>query len=171
MHMALEVGDTSADLKRRRQGVNRDIEITQLAAPFLLRCGAMAIDYILFIVFPVAFLLLSRLMGNDGTSLLSSDLNNVGWLIAILIGFTNLFLLPLVNGQSVGKMLTGIRIVSKTGRLARFRALLLRQAIGYPIVFFTLGAGFFLAAFLSSGRGLHDLLAGTIVIRANQVRR
>jgi len=41
----------------------------------------------------------------------------------------------------------------------------LRHFVGYPLSAFTLGLGFIIAALNPRGRGLHDLIAGTIVIR------
>ena len=42
---------------------------------------------------------------------------------------------------------------------------LLRHFVGYPLSFVTLGIGFLMAAATVHGRGLHDMIAGTIVVR------
>jgi uncharacterized RDD family membrane protein YckC len=41
----------------------------------------------------------------------------------------------------------------------------LRHFVGYPLSALPLGLGFIVAAFNTRGRGLHDLIAGTIVVR------
>src|SRR5215216_1351160 len=84
-------------------------------APFLLRCGALFADYVLIISAPVMFLFAGRFFGQDGTALINGQLNNAGWLISLLIAIADLFLLPAVAGQSVGKMFAGIRIVGIDG--------------------------------------------------------
>lgn len=135
-----------------------------LKAPFLLRCGALLIDYILFISIPILTLLLGRMTGESGSKLLSSELSNAGWLIAVLIALSNFLIIPMITGQSIGKMLTRLKIVKKDGSTARFKNLLIRHFLGYPITVLTLGLGFLLAAVNSNGRALHDFIAGTIVV-------
>lgn len=135
-----------------------------LKAPFLLRCGALLIDYILFISIPVIFLLFGRLLGVDGGKLIPGQLNSAGWLIAVLAALTNFLIFPMFTGQSIGKMLTGLQIVQKDGHSAGFKNLLIRHFVGYPLTILTLGIGFLWAAFNTKGRALHDYIAGTIVV-------
>lgn len=135
-----------------------------LKAPFLLRSGAVLIDYILLISAPVITLILSRMMGNDGTRLLNSELAGAGWLIAVILAVSNFIILPMFSGQSLGKMLTGIRIVKSDGHMPQIKNLLLRHLVGYPVTFLTGGLGLILIIFNRHGRALHDYLGGTIVI-------
>ncbi|MGQ0543660.1 MAG: RDD family protein [Blastocatellia bacterium] len=137
-------------------------------APFALRCGAVIVDYMVIVAIPVAFILLSRFMGNDGAGLLNSSLNDFGWLAAVLVATVDLFILPMINGQSLGKMATGVRIVGLDGEQPRLRSIVIRQILGPILTFFTLGFNFIFAGFSSSGRGLHDLIAGTVVIYAQK---
>lgn len=136
----------------------------QLKAPFLLRCGALIIDYLIFIAIPVTGILLSRWMGNDGAKLLNSELNNTGWLIALLVGLTDFVIFPMFSGQTIGKMVTGLRVVKKDGTAVSIGSVLFRHLIGYPLTLLTFGLGFFLSIFNKNGRALHDFLAGTVVI-------
>ena len=48
-----------------------DFDAERLRAPFLLRCGAFLIDYILLVCIPVLFLILGRFYGIDGVKLLN----------------------------------------------------------------------------------------------------
>jgi uncharacterized RDD family membrane protein YckC len=142
--------------------VNFDAE--RLKAPFLLRCGAILIDYIILVAVPVMSLLLGRYFAYDGAKLLNNEISNTGWLITVLIALTDFVILPLIVGQSVGKMLTGLRVVKYDGSAATLKSLCLRHLIGYPLTVLTLGIGFFLSVFSSRGRALHDFIAGTVVI-------
>ena len=135
-----------------------------LRAPFLLRCGAAIIDYLLIILIPVCGILISRFLGNDGTRLVNSEINNFAWLLAILVGICNLILLPSVTGQSVGKIVTGLRVVGSNGERANIRSILLRQIVGYLLTLATGGLGLFLSVFSKKGRALHDLISGTVVV-------
>ncbi len=141
-----------------------DFDPDRLKAPFLLRCGALLIDYILLISIPVISLLLARFSGEDGAKLLTSELNNTGWLIMILLGLTNFIIFPMFTGQSIGKMLTGLRVVKLDGTNPTFGALFLRHIVGYPLTVLTGGIGFLISAFNQKGRSLNDIIAGTVVV-------
>lgn len=137
-------------------------------APFSLRCGAVLIDYIIIFAAPVIFLLIARSMGEDGANLLNGEINNVGWLAAILLAVCNLIILPVISGRSFGKMITGLTIVGTDGRPASFRSLIFRQTLGYLILFGSGGLGFLLSVFSTKGRALHDYIFGTVVIFADK---
>ncbi|MGH9946916.1 MAG: RDD family protein [Pyrinomonadaceae bacterium] len=139
-------------------------------APFVLRCAGIFIDYLVMAIVPVFFLVLARYLGEDGSTLLNGDMNNFGWLLAIMIGFANLIILPAILGQSIGKMFVGTRIVRRDGSEALFRQILLRQTLGYLVSILTFGIGFLIALIGRRGAALHDLISGTIVIQANKQR-
>jgi uncharacterized RDD family membrane protein YckC len=137
-------------------------------APFFLRCGALIIDYIIVIAIPVIGLLVSRFTGNDGAKLLNEGVSSASWLVAALVGFTNIVFLPMFSGQTIGKIVTGLRIVRIDGTAPTIGAIAFRQTVGY---FFTLvsgGLGFLFSVFSSKGRSLHDYLSGTVVIYADR---
>ncbi|MDQ3373506.1 MAG: RDD family protein [Acidobacteriota bacterium] len=145
-----------------------DFEPERLKAPFLLRCGALLIDYILLISIPVVSLLIGRLSIPDPAKLLNSKVINAGWLIMILLALTNFVIMPMFSGKSIGKFLTGLRIVNTDGNLPSFTTILIRHLIGYPITILSAGLGFLLSLFNLKGRALHDYVAGTIVIYARK---
>jgi uncharacterized RDD family membrane protein YckC len=167
------VSDRSANVKRQpAREVIVGFSPEAVRAPFLLRCGAISIDYIILVAIPVIGLLLSRLAGNDGAKLLNDGLNNAGWLIAVLVGISNLVLLPMFSGQTLGKIVTGLRVVDLDGSTPALSTMALRQTFGYFFTAATLGVGFIAACFNRNGRALHDFVAGTVVIYADRrVRR
>ncbi len=150
--------------RSRTESIIVDFDAEKLKAPFLLRCGAFLIDYIFLISLPVIGILLGRLYGYDGAKLLNSEIMNAGWLITVLLGLTNFVIFPIFAGQSLGKMLTGLRVVKVDGNIPSFSNLLIRHLIGYPLTALTCGLGFLLAGIGPKGRALHDYLAGTVVI-------
>ncbi|MDQ6787880.1 MAG: RDD family protein [Acidobacteriota bacterium] len=155
----------------RSEKVVVNFDARRLKAPFSLRCGAILIDYILLVTIPVVSLLLGRFFDYDGTKLLNSEVSSVGWLIMILLALTNFFIFPLLTGQSIGKMLTGLKVVKTDGSEAQLKNLLIRHLIGYPLMFLTLGLGFLISVFSQKGRALHDFLAGTVVIYGRRQTR
>ena len=113
-------------------------------------------------------LLIARASGDDGSNLINGGLNDIGWVTGILVGFVSIILLPLATGRTIGKMLTGIRVVSSDGTEPSVIKMLVRQVLAVVLFFVTLGISFLFAAFGSRGRALHDLLAGTQVIYAEK---
>ncbi len=138
-----------------------DFSFERLKASFFLRCGALIIDYILIVMTPILWLLATKFLGEGRADV---TMNNRGWIIAGIIGFANLLVFPAMWGKSVGKMLTGLTIVRSDGSRAGILRVLIRNTLGYLLTALTLGIGFLISAVNSSGRSLHDFVAGTIVV-------
>ncbi len=162
--MSARVEKTVPQKKTNTKQIVIGFDAEKLKAPFLLRCGSLLIDYILIISIPAMSILLGRFMGYDGSKLLNSEISNAGWLVTILLAITNFIIFPMFSGQSIGKMLTGLRITNLDGTMPGFSSLLLRHLIGYPITLLTGMLGFLLSAFNKKGRALHDFLSNTTVV-------
>jgi uncharacterized RDD family membrane protein YckC len=133
-------------------------------APFSLRCGALLIDYIILAIIIAFSTLVARpLGGNKGTA--GSGVETFGLIIALAVVALNFGLLAVWRGQTLGKWATGLRIERTDGGPLSWWRVLLRHFVGYPLSLLTLGLGFLMAAFTAQGRALHDLIAGTIVVR------
>jgi uncharacterized RDD family membrane protein YckC len=82
----------------------------------------------------------------------------------LLVGIGYLLMFTAAGGQTIGKMVFGLRVVGDdTGGLS-VRQACYRSLLTVPSVL-ALGAGFF-PALLGTGRALHDRLAHTRVVRA-----
>jgi len=136
----------------------------RLRAPFPLRCGAILIDYILLVSVLVVSTLISRLLGG-GARAAGSSAETAGILMTLALAVLNLGLLPGLTGFTIGKWATGLRIERNDGAEAGIGRAFLRHFVGYPLSFALLGIGFLMAAVSVHGRGLHDIIAGTIVVR------
>ena len=88
----------------------------------------------------------------------------VGWLIGPMYWVTFHWLW----GQTLGKMAMKIRVVTVDGGPLSLGIVVLRY-IGYLLSALTLGVGYLMVAFRADRRGLHDLVAGTRVVRINAV--
>lgn len=138
-----------------------------LAAPFFLRCGALAIDYMLLMSVPVMSLFWDHYF-SDGTS--KPGPGGWTWTFIALLWAANYLLFPLLRGQTVGKFLTGLTILNLDGTPVHLTRISIRHTIGYFITLCTFGLGFFFSVFSSRGRALHDAIAGTIVVRARRTQ-
>lgn len=133
-------------------------------APFLLRVGSMLIDYMVLVFLPVLALLYAKTVGEPLGIMTDKTL----WLLSILLFLGNILILPLPNGRSLGKIITGLQIVRFDGTEASIWLILLRQTVGYIFTAVTLGLGFLFCVFSSNGRTLHDILTRTIVVQGRR---
>jgi uncharacterized RDD family membrane protein YckC len=136
-----------------------------LRAPFLLRIAALAVDYIFVMIVPVLWLVLSRMLSDISTR---GSIGPTPWLISIILFGVNFILFPILRGQTLGKLIMGLTIVKLNGTPVDAGTILRRNLLGYLITILTLGIGFLISAVNSSGRALHDLTAGTVVVHARK---
>jgi len=140
----------------------------RLRAPFPLRCGALLIDYIALVSLVVLGTLVSRMLGGGGRSA-GSSAETAGMLLSSLMAVLNFGVIAGFTGMTLGKWATGLRIEKTDGAPIGIGRALLRHFIGYPLSFALLGLGFLIAAVSVHGRGLHDMIAGTIVVREGSI--
>ena len=137
---------------------------TGVRAPFALRCGAFLIDYIVLISLVVLGTLFARMLGG-GARTAGTSAETAAILLAALVALVNLVVLPGLTGLTLGKWAAGLRIERLDSGNPGIGRALLRHFIGYPLSFALLGIGFLIAAVTVHGRGLHDMIAGTVVVR------
>ena len=133
-------------------------------APFALRCGALLIDYILLALILTFSTMIARLMGG-GARMAGGTAEKVGVIITLIVGVLDLVVLAGLTGKTVGKWTTGLRLERTDGRLPGVARAALRHLVGYPLSLLPFGLGFLIVAVSPTGRALHDLIAGTIVVR------
>lgn len=162
MAIGNQVPRSQARSRAARHGGNR------LRAPFPLRCGALLIDYIALVSIVVLGTLVARMLGG-GARAAGSSAETAAILLAVAMAVFNLAIIPGLTGLTLGKWATGLRIERNDGGHPGIGRALLRHFIGYPLSFALLGIGFLVAAVSVHGRGLHDMIAGTIVVREGSI--
>ena len=157
------------DVAEREQA---QVHLERFRAPFSLRCGALLIDYIILVGIVALSTLVARLFGG-GARLAGDTTETTGIIIALAVAVLDFGVMAGLNGQTIGKWATGLRIERKNGEPVSFGRALVRHFVGYPLSLLTLGIGFLLAALNTQGRTLHDVIAGTVVVRedARRLRR
>ena len=135
-------------------------------AGFWIRVLAWIVDSIILSVFGVALTFVAGfVVGAFGSN--QPSLQN--FLVPIVAATS--FLLPAVyllvgwarSGRTFGKMLCGIRIVCENGAPLGFGGALIRL-FGYMLSSLIFCIGYLMVAFTDRKRGLHDMIAGTVVI-------
>lgn len=88
-------------------------------------------------------------------------------LLEIAFGFLYICLLTWWSGQTLGKMVTGIRVIpaGNTRGTLSVGQVLLREIIGKILSFLPFGLGYFWVGWNKRKQGWHDMIAKTYVIR------
>jgi uncharacterized RDD family membrane protein YckC len=163
MALAAERAISAKQISAPEKIVNFSPEI--LRAPFALRAAALSIDYMVVLLVPVLWLVLSRMLSELGTS---AVIGPAAWLIAIILFLSNFIIFPIMRGRTLGKLLMGLTIVKINGTPVTTGAIIRRNLLGYVVTVLTLGIGFLVAAINQSGRALHDVIAGTVVVHGRK---
>jgi uncharacterized RDD family membrane protein YckC len=133
-------------------------------APFALRCGALLIDYILLVLILTFSTMIARLMGG-GARMAGGTAEKIGIGLTLIVAVIDLGVMAGLTGKSIGKLTTGLRIERVGGGPPGIPRALLRHFVGYPLSLLPFGLGFLIATVGTSGRALHDLISGTVVVR------
>jgi uncharacterized RDD family membrane protein YckC len=129
-------------------------------AGFTLRLAAFMIDSLLILT----VLLITSLIANALYSVWTTFLF-VGYFLTFCFGFYNHIVLLLPTGQTLGKRIVGIQIISRNQHPATPRQLLQRTLLGYPLAILPAGLGLAWLLWDRQQQGWHDHLANTIVIK------
>jgi uncharacterized RDD family membrane protein YckC len=138
--------------------------LVRYRAPFALRCGALLIDYIVLVLIMAFSVMIARLIGG-GARMAGGTAEKVGIVLALVVAVFDLTVMAGLTGRSIGKWTTGLRIERMSGGPPGILRAVLRHFIGYPLSLLPFGLGFLMATVSPTGRSLHDLIAGTIVVR------
>src|SRR5881296_1247397 len=144
-----------------RAGARRRV---RYRAPFALRCGALLIDYILLALILTFSIMVARLMGG-GARVAGGTAEKIGVFITLIVALLDLVVLAGLNGKTIGKWITGLRLELMDGSPPGLGRAFLRHFVGYPLSFLPFGLGFLIATVSTTGRALHDYIAGTVVVR------
>lgn len=122
---------------------------------FWIRLLASLVDGILLLV------LLSPI---TGWSFSNYEISSTYYPVQVLIGWLYSAVLESSNKQAtVGKMIFGLRVTDNNGNRISFGRATGRH-FAKIISGFILGIGFIMIAFTDKKRGLHDMIAGTLVV-------
>jgi uncharacterized RDD family membrane protein YckC len=139
-------------------------------AGFWIRLLAFAID---LLVITVAQALLRFVAARRWGADLDGTPTLQGAVVFFALVFAVLYptVLHALAGQTVGKLIVGVRVVATDGELLPPGAAFLRAVAHWASLTFLLGLGHVLGGLRKDKRALHDLLAGSRVDRAPAARR
>ncbi|MEK3954272.1 MULTISPECIES: RDD family protein [Psychrobacillus] len=142
--------------------VHRTAQYEQKAAGFWIRFWAYTVD--ILILASVGMLLIKPIF-----RLFSLDLNNPVWyapftLITAAIFYAYFVLMTKLCSQTVGKMIFGIKVISKDGGKLKWSTVIFREWIGRLISIVPLNIPYLVVAFTPKKQGVHDFIADTLVV-------
>jgi uncharacterized RDD family membrane protein YckC len=142
-------------------------------AGFWFRTLAAIIDTVLcqvvtiVLVFPLGFALGASMAGKSSISDVQAVAQGMGFVLGILINWLWFTISESSRWQAtIGKKLFGIRVTDETGARIGFGRANGRYWSKILSVLI-LGIGFVMVAFTKKKQGLHDKIAGTLVVKAN----
>jgi uncharacterized RDD family membrane protein YckC len=132
-------------------------------AGFWIRAAALIVDFALFFVVQVSFgFVAGRIWGPDVED--SIAFLPLIWVFTLVFVGAYTTVLHALGGQTIGKLLVGVRVVDDAGHPPTIGVALLRYFAYFASVA-TLGGGYAMAGLRRDKRALHDLIAGTRVER------
>lgn len=129
-------------------------------AGFLLRIGAFMLDLlaIMTLLLFIAFLANSFTGYQNLLSKMAKILILIGWI-------SNFLILPSIKGQTLGKWLIGIRIISSDQTKAKVSQIVIRHLFGYIISTLPFTLGLLWVLWDPKQQTWHDKLAKTLVVK------
>lgn len=140
-------------------------------AGFWIRLIALMVDAMVISI-PLIFLKFALFVGGMSSvsaasgSMSSQDaaMSLVASLISILVTFTYFILFTYYKGATPGKMLVGIQVRNEDLSRMSLGRVILRETVGRIVAQLPLDIGYIMVAFTDRKRGLHDMIAGSIVV-------
>lgn len=125
------------------------------------------IRLVAFVIDGVVIMLAQFLLGFIAALRWGADVESRAGFQSGVVAFTFVFAvayptaLHAVAGQTIGKMLVGVRVVGLNGERLPLGTALLRAIVHWVALVFAFGLGHLMAGLRQDRRALHDLLAGS----------
>lgn len=137
-------------------------QLVMRPASFIVRLEAGLIDYMLCLVGAWMMIWVSSLLAPYPDPIVLAAVGGGGMSLVFLF---NHVALATLTGQTVGKMILALRVVSADGRPLSWRRMLGRGTVGYVLSAAPLGLGFIWAWWDPEHQGWHDKIFSTYVVR------
>ncbi|WP_240374606.1 RDD family protein [Bacillus piscicola] len=137
-------------------------------AGFWMRFWAYLFD--LLIVFSVNGILLSPLMFLENASVTLLGFFTLQGLLSVVVSYVYFVVMTKYFGQTLGKMILGIKVVHKDGTPLRWSDLIFREVIGrfiYRSVIIT-NVLYLIVGFMDEKQGIHDIFGDTRVVHVEK---
>src|SRR5699024_7231960 len=133
-------------------------------AGFWMRFWAYIVD--LIIVFSLNGILLSPLKFINEGEPIEAGIWTISGIVGTIIFYVYFVWMTKWNGQTIGKMIFGLKVIHKEEKSLRWSDLIFSEVIGrfFYRVFWIINLLYLVVAFDRKKQGIHDKLADTVVI-------
>lgn len=132
-------------------------------AGFWIRSMAATIDGVIMFVLTAPMLIMAYGSGYIGDDIIVHG--PLEFFLSWILPFVGSVWFWMKKGATPGKMACSLQVVdAKTGNLVSVKTGIVRY-VGYFVSAIVLGIGYLMIAFDSKKQGLHDKMAGTVVVR------
>lgn len=151
----------------------RNNEALQASVPFAMpRYAGFWMRFWAYLLDLIVIGSLERLIINPFFRLINQPLLEENWFAPVTIATAVLFyayfvLMTKFFGQTLGKMVLGIKVVDIEGKELTWGTVIFREWVGRFISITIFFIGYVIIAFLSKKQGLHDLVVDTTVVHLN----
>lgn len=139
-------------------------------ASFWVRLQAQLIDWQIFLLI-INLLLYLIFSGQSGLDIILPRLAIILYLNFFVISFISyLYQIIMVNkfGGTVGKLISGIRVIFENGKFLNFKQSIFRYLVGYFVSGLLFGLGFLWIFRDLKNQGWHDQISATFVVYYNR---
>ncbi|WP_100373771.1 RDD family protein [Bacillus sp. FJAT-45037] len=157
---------------QERQGVKEQEQVARQVQPlpvryagFWMRLWAFSLDSLILLC--IRWLLLGPILNlTDIRYTLGSMYSVIDLFVSALFFFVYFALMTKYYGATLGKMVFGLKVVTRDGALLSWRATIFREGVGRVLhqSFALLYVLYITVAFTSKKQGLHDMVANSYVI-------
>ncbi|WP_052327280.1 RDD family protein [Nosocomiicoccus massiliensis] len=153
----------------KRETVILQKEMGYPVADTLIRLLAYIVDLIvLWSVRQIAIIPILTMLGVMNQNIIF-DAISIRSIVVAVVFFLYFVLMTYFFGQTLGKMIFGIRVVSSKGYELTFAQVLYRELIGRYITQALLNLPYLMILFNENRMGLHDFIGDTLVVNSKEV--
>lgn len=137
-------------------------------AGFWMRFWAYLVDVI--VIFSLNGILLSPLKFMNNGEMIQFGYWTVNGLLAALVFYIYFLFMTKFLGQTIGKMIFGLKVINEKNESLKWTDLFFREVIGRFIynVFFLMKLLYLVVAFTDEKQGIHDMIGATRVIHVER---
>jgi uncharacterized RDD family membrane protein YckC len=159
-HLTLEENEFN-DVSQETTGSIEESKTTQRYAGFWMRFWAYLLD--LIVIGSIDRIVVMPLFRWLDVPLMETNLFAPISIATAVTFYTYFVLMTKFYGQTLGKMVFGLKVIGLKEESLSWKTILFREWIG-RFISSTIFIGYVLSAFLSKKQGLHDIFADTTVI-------
>ena len=151
----------------KKDSVENQVDSIRLYVGFWMRFWGYLLD--LIVIGSLNRMLIGPIMAYFDLSMIKIGFISLSTILSAIVMYIYLVIMTKKYGQTLGKMILGIKVAGKDGEPLSWSTVIFREVIGKFISKTVLFIGFITVAFTEKKQGWHDMIADTVVIYEKRV--